>query len=497
MLGRGLRGPQMLAFLPAICLAAYWGGGEALLVFCALTTPLLFALTGGFGRLPTDPTRSVGHRQTVEAAAQEFLEIAQHNGQTTACFQLGISGLDDIAAGLGETVADEARQLLSARLASILRETDELFQVGDKRLAILIAPGFRLKLDTLLDLAKRMRDVAEEPLSLSGTTRYVSVSVGIASSLTFGRNATAQQWLSSAAFALDEAIATGGSATRVWSDKLSRQRQSRRDLHHDIITALETGQIQAFFQPQIRVKTGDVVGMEALARWDHPTRGCIAPSEFLQAILDSGQMDRLGQTMLSQALGALQGWDDAGLDVPTVSVNLSGAELRNPDLAAHIATDLDRAGLGPARLVIEVLESVISGDTDDIIRRNLVALADLGCRIDLDDFGTGHASITTLQHFPIQRVKIDQSFVQRADRTDDKRRMLAAILRLTDTLELDALAEGVETIGEHGLLRELDCRFAQGFLFAEPATAADVTEWLRQHQARDAATGGAHLRRVK
>jgi diguanylate cyclase (GGDEF)-like protein len=497
MMQRGLRGPQMLAFLPALCLAAYWGGGEPLLVFCALVIPLVYALTGLFAP-STQDKQDPGVMRSIDSVAREFLDMAQHHGQTTACFQMGIDGLDEIASQFGDTAADEARKLLATRLSSVLREKDALFPVGDRRFAVLISPGFRLKLDTQLALAKRLRDVAEEPLSLCGTTRFVSVNIGIASSLTFGRNATAERWLTAAVAALDEASATGGtSVTRVWSDKLSKQRQARRDRRQEVLTALDSGQIQAFFQPQVSTRTGEVTGMEALARWDHPTRGWLTPAEFLQDIADGGQMGRLGKSMLRQSLAALQNWDAADFDVPSVSVNLSDIELRNPDLVVHITEELDHHGVPPARLAIEVLETVMTIDMDDVICRNLAGLAELGCRIDLDDFGTGHASITALRRFPIKRVKVDQSFVQGCDRNEDTRRMLTAILSLTEKLGLDAIAEGVEAVAEHGVLRDLGCRFAQGFLFAEPASAADITDWLAAEGVRNRAPDNPRLRRVK
>lgn len=472
-----------------------------MLVLSALATPLVYALAGGFGQLSRyveDVPQSV---PPVDDIAQDFLEIALHNGQTTACFQLAISGLQDIAQSHGDTAAQEARQVLKARIMSVLRDEDRVFDAGVDagiaRFTILIAPGFRLKLDVLLDLAKRLRDKIDDPLSVAGCTRYVTASVGIASSLNFGRNVTAATWQKSALDALEEALASGGAATRVWSDKLARHQKARNDLHQDLAAALDAGPIQAFFQPQVSVRTGRVTGMEALARWDHPDRGWMAPAEFLTALSNAGHMDRLGHIMLQQSLDALLSWDRAGFEVPTVSINLSASELRNPDLAARIETELDRTGLAADRLVIEVLETVVSDPTDDTIQRVLHALSDLGCRIDLDDFGTGHASITTLQQFPINRVKIDRSFVRGADIADEKRRMLRAILAMTRQLDLESLGEGVETLGEHGVLRALDCGFAQGFLFAEPACARDISLWLTDREPQTDQPSGPQLRRVK
>ncbi|MFP7671725.1 EAL domain-containing protein [Marivita sp. S0852] len=493
---RGLLGPHMLAFLPAICLAAYWAGGEMLLLACALFTPLFYAITGGFARTTsptkTDPPAKPG----LADVAQDFLETALQTGQTTACFQIRVTGLQDLAQSLGDSAAADAKKQLVARVTSILRENDHVFPNGETRLTVLIAPGYRLQLDQLLDITKRIRKAAEEPLSISGTTQHVFVAIGVASSLTFGRNATGENWVDSATQAMNDASSHGVSATRVWSEKLSRQHDTRHALRKDLVTAFDQGQIQAYFQPQLSVRTGLVSGMEALVRWEHPDDGVLEPASFLQALQDSGYMDRLGLIMLRQSLTALRQWDDDGWAVPTIGVNFSATELRNPSLIDQIAWELDKFGLAPARLAVEVLETVFSSETDDIIRRNLQALADLGCRIDLDDYGTGHASITTLRHFPIQRIKIDRLFLRNADTIPEQKQMLCAILKMAEQLGLETLAEGVETLGEHSVLQDLECQYAQGFLFCDPKCARDISDWLAHHHATHATQPAPTLRRI-
>ena len=494
---RGLYGPHMLAFLPALCLVAFWGGGEGFLIFSALAVPLIYALAGGFGQASRMAAPPAVPNPPVEDVAREFLSIARHNGQSTACFQVEIDGLSDIAQRFGDAAADEARCLLDARLQSVLRDGDRVFHAPPAQFIVLVAPGYRLRLDALTELATRLRRALDEPLSVAGMSRYVSASIGIASSLNFGRNVTAQRWLASANQALEEAVATGTPSTRVWSDKQVKPNSAQKDLHKAIRAALDSGEFQAVFQPQVGVLSGDVTGMEALARWHHPQKGVIGPAGFLHQMSESGQMDRLGQIMLTQALNALIDWDNAGLTVPAVSVNLSQAELRNPDLPERIGVELDRTGLTAKRLVIEVLETVVAQAGDDIVRRNLVALRELGCRIDLDDFGTGHASITTLQQFPISRVKIDRSFIKDIDRRNDKRRMFAAIMAMTEELTLETIGEGVETLGEHGILQELKCGHAQGFLFAEPGSAVEMSRWLADRQEQRDPARSAVLRRVR
>lgn len=194
--------------------------------------------------------------------------------------------------------------------------------------------------------------------------------------------------------------------------------------------------------------------------------------------------DRLAEIMLYNALSALVTWDKAGLKVPSVAVNFSASELRNPRLPERIKWELDRFDLQPARLTIEILETVVAQAGNDVIVSNIARLAELGCGIDLDDFGTGHASISTIRRFAVRRLKIDRSFVTRVDQDREQQKMVSAIVSLADRLGLQTLAEGVETAGEHAMLSQLGCGHVQGFGLARPMPLEATTEWIIQHAAR-------------
>lgn len=492
-----LSGPQMLAFLPALCLSAFWGGGEVFLVICALAVPLIYAIFGGFGRwsemAPLDRLRGPELHQV----AQDFLEIARQNGQTTACFQIAIPELEKIAHHFGPDTAEESRDLIASRLRTSLRGSDHVFSHGDTRFTVLISPGYRMRLDSLIDLGKRLQQAAETSLSLAGTTQTLTACVGIASSLHFGRTVTADIWLTSATEALDEALSTGASATRLWSDRLSREHRSHQTMQIDLVAALDEGAIQAFFQPQINIRTGMVTGMEIFARWDHPKHGVLTAAEFLQAARDSKQMPRLGRSMLLQAVTTLHEWDEAGFDVRTISLNLSEEELRDPDLPALLGDDLARCRLPAHRIVFDIPEHVVATATDDVIRRNLVAIAELGCGLDLEGFGIGGCSVIAVQQTPVTRLKLDKSLIRGVGLSEDKKRALHAVLAISERLDLPTIAAGVETLEEHGTLRELGCSTAQGFLFAPPANASDTTLWLKEREASENRPSTAQIRRVK
>jgi EAL domain-containing protein (putative c-di-GMP-specific phosphodiesterase class I) len=244
------------------------------------------------------------------------------------------------------------------------------------------------------------------------------------------------------------------------------------------------GQVRAHFQPQLSTDSGAVSGMEALARWHHPERGCLTPGDFLPVLEGTDHMATLGAAMLDQALLALKAWDRAGFQVPSVSVNLSAEELRDPELPERLAWALDRRGLTPARLTVEVLESVVAWDDDDIIVRNLRRIAQMDCRVDMDDFGTGNASITSIRRFALRRLKVDRSFVRGVDTDREQQKLVTAILSLAEQLGLETLAEGVETPGEHAMLAQLGCAHVQGYGIARPMPVEDVPAWLAQQRDR-------------
>jgi len=213
-------------------------------------------------------------------------------------------------------------------------------------------------------------------------------------------------------------------------------------------------------------------------------RGVLAPGAFLPYLERSGLTGKLLTVILRDALGALGKWQTQGFDIPAVGVNFSPADLRDPALADTVAWELDRHDLAPGRLCVEILETVVSVSPDDATARNIRRLSEMGCRIDLDDFGTGHASISSLRRFALNRLKIDRSFVRGIDTDPGQQRMVAAILTMAGQLQLETLAEGVETAGEHALLAQLGCGHVQGFGIARPMPFERSLPWLHDHAAK-------------
>ncbi|MFN3642972.1 MAG: putative bifunctional diguanylate cyclase/phosphodiesterase [Gemmobacter sp.] len=481
-----LRQPELMVFLPAVTLAAYWLGGDRALLLTALGLPLLFAIAGAFrfdaGRDPA-PGEPVAMRRHVLAALDRGLRDEAETGRTTACIVLQF---DDAALLLdrhGRAAQTAVIQRTADRLCAVLRPGDTVARLEGGGFAIALAPVRRLDLDAAIQIAARLQAAAAEPVAIDAARLFVTCSAGFCLPSRAPAR-TAGALLDAAQIAADEALRNGPGAIRAFQPEMARTRADRDAQREALETALDEGQIRPHFQPQISADTGAVTGFETLARWHHPERGLIGPADFLPAIRDCGLSERLSEVMLFNAMVALNRWDKAGLHVPTVGVNFSADELRNPRLPDKLKWELDRFDLTPDRIAVEILETVVAQTDNDVIVRNVAALAQMGCCIDLDDFGTGHTSITNLRRFAVRRLKIDRSFVTRLDEDREQQRMVAAILSLAERLGLDTLAEGVETAGEHAVLAQLGCGHLQGFGIARPMPFDDTADWMRRHAAR-------------
>lgn len=484
-----LRRPEWMVFLPAISLAAFWLGGESSLLITALGLPIILGLLGSL-QLGHDPQNSskpntrddqLMLRNHVVERLDEILDDQPFHGKQTACLVVQFDGADQLLARHGRAAESKVLARSAERICAALRDGDTVARLEGGGFVIALAPARKLDLETVVQLAARLQAAIAAPIEIDAARLYVTCSVGFC----IAGHALANDGaglLEAAQVAADEARRNGPGALRVFAPEMARTRADRDALRHELEAALDEGQIRAHFQPQVSTDTGAITGFEALARWYHPTKGLLGPGVFLPMIETSGLSERLGEVMLQNALAALVRWDAQKLDIPTVSVNLSQEELRNPRLADKIKWELDRFDLNPNRLCVEVLENVVAASDNDVVVANIAALARLGCGIDLDDFGTGHASITSIRRFAIRRLKIDRSFVTRLDEDRNQQRMIAAILSMAERLELATLAEGVETAAEHAMLAQLGCNDVQGFGIARPMPIEDTQAWIKSQR---------------
>ncbi|MEM7296047.1 MAG: GGDEF domain-containing phosphodiesterase [Pseudomonadota bacterium] len=485
-LQRSVASPIVAAIVPVMLLLSYWLGGETALLlvglamsFCALIIALR---EGAARRVPTTPRNRAEFCGLLDLIVSKTAD----EGQLAACLVVGVDDLDALTERVGRQNADEALALVADRLQATVKETDALVRLGRATFAICAQPTDRLTLERGIALAERLQTVVRQPIDAAGTRLYLQASIGICMSNDIP-DGSGESWLAAAEAALTEAERNGPEASRVYDPALAARAVSRQTLNHNLADEIEdallSGDVRPWFQPQVDAVRGTITGFEALARWHHPIQGSISPREFLPLIENAGMGGLLSDRILHHGLKALRAWGDAGYLVPTLGVNFGTDELRDPKLLDKVRWELDRFDLTPERLAIEVLEHVIATSDEDMITRNVRGLAAMGCVIDLDDFGTGHSSISAIRRFAVGRLKIDRSFVAKIDRDADQQKMVRAVLTMAEQLDLETLAEGIETHGEHALLAEMGCHHVQGFGIARPMPFEDTLQWLAQRTA--------------
>lgn len=480
--------PAAVAVLPLLLLAAYQAGGErgltltgALLSLMALASALPRLRRAAGGR---DGETGLPDRAAAVARLDDLAADGAIAGRRVAALAIGLERLEDLGHRHGETARRGVLLEAARRIALSVRADDLVVRLGEASFGVVLDNLRRADLEMLIQLSARVQRELSEPFHLEGARAHLTVSIGFCLPGT-APDRSGEGLLAGAERALRAASDETGGAIRAYSRDLFDRDRHDTDLADAAAEALARGEIRPWFQPQVSTDTGAVTGFEAVARWERPGADPRAPGDFLPALAASGLTERLGETILTHAMSALAEWETAGLGVPGVAVNLGRSELQNPRLADRVRWDLDRFDLAPERLVLEVSGLGTHGPNDEIALRTLRALSRLGCRIDLDQFGSGHAALDDIGRFGVGRLRIDRSFVARVDRDPERQRMVAAILAMADRLGLETVAGGVETIAEHAMLAQLGCSHVQGFAIAPPMPAAEVPGWLAARRTRE------------
>jgi len=277
---------------------------------------------------------------------------------------------------------------------------------------------------------------------------------------------------------LRRAKADGGKAFRFFEEAMDAELRQRRALERDLHHALERGQLEVHYQPQIDITSRHMIGVEALLRWHHPERGRVPPDVFIPLAEDSKLILPIGGWVLEQACAQAVRWQQAGAAELRMSVNLSPVQFRHRDLAGLVDDTLRRTGLAPAHLELEITERVLMEDTEANLA-TLERLKRLGVKISIDDFGVGHSSLSYLRRFPFDELKLDRSFVSVLESDPSAAAIVRATLSLSQSLGLDAVAEGVESAGQLALLDSEGCRVAQGYYFSPPVHPREIDAMVR------------------
>jgi diguanylate cyclase (GGDEF)-like protein/PAS domain S-box-containing protein len=384
---------------------------------------------------------------------------------------LDIDDFRTVNDGLGHKAGDRLLIEVAERLRGCLRDEDTLARLSGDEFAILLSATSDTK---AVSLADRISAALRLPFVIDRQDVVVHASMGIASSGT-GRDAGAL--LQDADTAMSMAKASGKGRYQIFEPGRHADSLRRLELTADMQRAVERNEFELAFQPIVELKSGSVVGAEALLRWNHSRRGGISPVEFIPVAEETGLIVPLGRWVLEQACLQANRWQELVPERPfSVSVNLSVNQLLDPNVATYVSDAISASGLDPSRLILEITENVLMRDSDGTIDR-LEELRALGVVLALDDFGTGYSSLGYLRRFPIDILKVDRSFVSDVGSTTDKAALVEAILRIGETLNMSTVAEGIESEEQLGRLRELGCALGQGFYYSQPLPTEDFTAY--------------------
>jgi diguanylate cyclase (GGDEF)-like protein len=408
------------------------------------------------------PNRTLFHERLEEALAS-----SRRHGESVALLCLDLDHFKTVNDTLGHPAGDALLKAVAERLRTDLGDEDTIARLGGDEFAILLRGGAQP--DDATGLARRTIASLSEPFVLGDDHVTAGVSIGIAIGPTDG--ADADQLFKHADLALYRAKADGRAVFRFFEPEMDAQVQERRSLEMDLREALSEGQFRLEYQPVYDANKNDLVGFEALLRWDHPLRGAVPPSQFIPVAEETRLIVPLGEWALRAACREAASWPK-GI---RLAVNVSAAQFRTANLAETVVSALSASGLAPNRLELEITESILMQSNDACLRM-LHQLRALGVRIAMDDFGTGYSSLSYLRSFPFDRIKIDRSFVREMTHNGECAAIVRAIVQLGATLGIATIAEGVETREQLEAVRAQGCNEVQGYFFGRPRPAAEIVD---------------------
>ena len=416
-----------------------------------------------------DPLTGLANRALFHEQLEHAVSIRTENEPGTAVVFIDLDEFKQINDQYGHSVGDEVLAILGARLKTVIRAGDSVARLGGDEFAVLLT-SVREPAEAAI-VAERLLEQITAPIDVAGRHLSLTASIGIA------LGSSGAELLKQADAAMYRAKSNGDAAYAFYDDELDQTALNRFKRIAEMREAIAEEQFTLAYQPVVNLDPFEVVGLEALLRWQHPTLGEVAPLDFIPLAEESGLIVQIGRRVLLEAcFYASRLREVLGRDLE-IAVNVSARQLQHPEFLEHVDNALRRAALPPHLLTLELTESVLvaSGERAE---HQLAMLKDRGVKLALDDFGTGYASLAYLQRLPVDIVKIDRSFTAKIDTGAADLALLEGIVGLGKALGLQLVAEGIERVAQQGIVRELGCHGAQGFHFGRPAPAAAATQAL-------------------
>lgn len=426
-----------------------------------------------------DALTDLPNRTLMSIQLNMALERAARRGNKLAVFALDLDGFKTVNDSLGHPAGDLLLQKIAARLRSTLRSEDVVARMGGDEFAMIIEnPPTAIHLGHLAD--KIIAAVAR-PVDLQGNSAMVTASIGVAIYPQDGDNATTL--LKAADTAMYASKQAGRNTYRYHDDDMAAAANQRLAMEVGLRRALAEDQLELCYQPQVDVATGEVFGVEALLRWNHPERGRITPSEFIPVAEETGLIQSIGEWVLRTACSQVLAWQKSGLFNGSLAVNVAGPQIERGNFANTVERVLDETRFDAKHLVLEITESVLLRNARQAVSE-LGQLRRLGVSIAIDDFGIGYSSLSYLKYLSAQGIKIDQRFVVGLPGDKNDAAITRAIIAMGRSLGFDMIAEGVETAAQRDFLEHEGCQLMQGILYARPIPSGEFGVWLQERQGR-------------
>ena len=424
-----------------------------------------------------DELTGLANRNLMQDRLNQALIFSHRHGCGLAVLFIDLDHFKKINDSLGHDAGDALLTQVASRLSLNVREGDTVARQGGDEFVLLL-PEIKTEED-ISEVTHKLVKALSAPFNIDGRELHITCSIGIASYPKDGMDR--QTLLKNADAAMYRAKELGRNNVQHYAAEMNVKAMERLVLENGLYHALKRNEFLLHYQPQVNLRSGEIVGTEALVRWQHPELGLVSPAMFIPVAEDSGLIVALGEWVLRTACAQNKAWQLAGLKPISIAVNLSARQFRQPDLVEKVAVILDETGLDPACLELELTESLVMQDVEKTIA-TLSRLKAMGIKLSVDDFGTGYSSLSYLKRFPIDTLKIDQTFVRDITTDPDDAAIAKSIISMAHDMQLRVIAEGVETEEQKSFLLQRQCDEMQGYLFSKPVPAAEFEKRLRENR---------------
>ncbi len=428
-----------------------------------------------------DSLTGLPNRLLFQDRLRQVIKHSERERNTNAVLFLDVDNFKRINDTFGHTVGDNLLREVAARLEHVIRKSDAVSRqhlgnmfarLGGDEFTVLLSDI--QEIEDALKVAERINTSISIPFALGNHEVFVTVSTGIAIYPADGNDC--DTLLKNADSAMYHAKEQGKNNYQFYMQSMNARAFEILEMENDLRKALENNELLLYYQPQIDIIHGKVIGVEALIRWQHPEKGLVSPAEFIPVAEKNGLINPIGEWVIRTACAQIRAWHAAGMSAMPVSVNIASQQFQQQDFIQIITDSLDYSGISSADLILEITESTLMENTEAVSNK-LQEVTDLGVKLSIDDFGTGYSSLNYLKRFPIHAIKIDYSFIKEVNTDPDDAAIVEAIISMANSLKLEIVAEGVETEEQLEFLRIKGCSLVQGFLFSRPLPADEIYDY--------------------